>query len=915
MEQNERLGMAGKVTAVILAIVLSLGFTAMPVYAATEASAAVKVGVFTGTGYAEKDKTGTWTGMDVEIIENIAQTAGFRVKFVVEDSAEQAFDDLDNGKIDMLADVAKTAEREQRLLFSDYEQGSVGTSIFVRKSDDRWDYGEVDQIKTMKFSCEKGNIVAEDFKTWCSQYDFKPDITYYQTLKAAEKAVKNKKVDAFIDGEDFVEGYRTVLTFAPSPYYFVFSRDKVKLKTRVDSAMAEIYQQDPLYQQELQEKYFGLTQEKNATFTKTEKAYIKSKKVITVAVLKEDQPYFSGTELAPDGIVPDYYKQLAKATGLKFKYKTYEDNETAIAAVKTGAADVIGIYSDGLTQAYSKGLNLTRKYISVNAVMITRAKTKTADIGKIAVKGRSIGVVSQGIPDSLKNSSLISYNTASDCFQALRHHTADAAILGVPSATYLINQVNPSGYSLTPVSSVDLGLCAATASGNRILISVMNKGINSTSYAVNGIIADNTVSKDSIQTAVAKIPAIFILIFTGIMILFIIFLIWSVVRVSRSKKREMEVLENQARASEERIKAEAAEKSAAEKNAFFSNISHDMRTPLNAVIGFSRLAKNETDAAEKDKYLEKIQSSGELLNSLIDDTLTLSKANSSKLELNLAPLATDEFIRVISESVRTTAEQKGIDFSVDVSGFRQRMIVADKLNLQKIFLNLLSNAVKFTKPGGHVFVRIYDDPGEKADPDLVVVIEDDGIGMNKEYMQHMFEPFSQEKRHGYESVGTGLGLSIVKELVDLMHGKIDVTSELGKGTTFTVRLNFEEGEPAADVDNSRDKSTDVDLKGKRILVCEDNSMNTEIAKMILVNCGAVVLTAENGRAGLEIFSSSEPGSIDAILMDVRMPVMDGYEATRAITRPGPQRCGSGSDHSNVGRCLRGRHQKVSWTAA
>ena len=207
--------------------------------------------------------------------------------------------------------------------------------------------------------------------------------------------------------------------------------------------------------------------------------------------------------------------------------------------------------------------------------------------------------------------------------------------------------------------------------------------------------------------------------------------------------------------------------------------------------------------------------------------------------------------------------------------------MADRLNLQKIFLNLLSNAVKYTPAGGHVHMLLRNEPEDSPSPDSLLVISDDGIGISEEYLPHIYEPFSQEQRHGTGPTGTGLGLSIVKRLVDLMGGTIDVKSVRDQGTTFTVRLHFAEADEAAAAENTG-ISSDVDLSGKKILVCEDNELNQEIARTLLEAKGASAAIAANGREGLEAFSNSEPGEYAAVLMDIRMPVMDGYEAAQAI---------------------------------
>ena len=219
-----------------------------------------------------------------------------------------------------------------------------------------------------------------------------------------------------------------------------------------------------------------------------------------------------------------------------------------------------------------------------------------------------------------------------------------------------------------------------------------------------------------------------------------------------------------------------------------------MRTPLNAIIGFSKLASEEELSPKMKGYIDDILSSGKLLNELIDDTLTISKSNSGKLKLRLEPVYSLDLFDSFLAPVRQSAADKNITLIEDMSEIAHRSIMADKLCLQKIFLNLLTNAIKYTPEGGHVWLRIYNEPRNSEDPDSFLMIKDDGIGVSPDYLPHIFEPFSQEKRAGYESGGTGLGLSIVKRIVDLMGGTIDVQSEVGKGTTFTVKLHFEKAE-------------------------------------------------------------------------------------------------------------------------
>lgn len=323
------------------------------------------------------------------------------------------------------------------------------------------------------------------------------------------------------------------------------------------------------------------------------------------------------------------------------------------------------------------------------------------------------------------------------------------------------------------------------------------------------------------------------------------------------------------------------------KNTFFSDISHDMRTPLNAVIGFSNLAQApEISAQEKDVYLAKIQSAGKLLLDLINDTLVVSKAGSGKLQLQLEPVATKILGTSIMETICVLAEQKKIAIVCDERDYRPRIIMADRLALQKVFLNLLNNAVKFTPPGGHVQVNIADIPSGGKDADLLITIKDDGIGISPQFLPHIYEPFVQEQRTGYAGTGNGLGLAIVKQYVDVMGGTIKVTSSLGKGTTFIVQLPFKEVEAQAEEKTEEDIFPEVPdikiLSGRKVLLCEDNELNKQIAVALLKRKKMVIETAVDGKAGVEKFTQSAVGEFSAILMDIRMPVMDGYEAARVI---------------------------------
>ena len=353
--------------------------------------------------------------------------------------------------------------------------------------------------------------------------------------------------------------------------------------------------------------------------------------------------------------------------------------------------------------------------------------------------------------------------------------------------------------------------------------------------------------------------------------------------VDEIAKEELRVQHEIEDTNKELAKAlQVAEHANESKSNFISNVSHDMRTPLNAILGYDQLALETSDQDVRTDYLQKIGSAGKTLLSLINDILNLQKMENGVTTLHPAPVACEEIVNRVMIAVGPLLEAKQIRFNFDNSKAVFATINVDALRVEEIFINLLSNAAKFTPAGGEVLLSIACERETATEVYDKLVVRDNGIGISQEFLPRIFEPFTQERSERTSNIGgSGLGLSIVKRIVDLMHGRIEVKSALGKGTEFTVYLTFQKADiPAADT--REDLNRPRALQGKTILLCEDNAMNREIAKAILEKNGMKVVTAANGKEGLELFLQSRSGDLVAILMDIRMPVMDGYEATRKI---------------------------------
>ncbi len=360
-------------------------------------------------------------------------------------------------------------------------------------------------------------------------------------------------------------------------------------------------------------------------------------------------------------------------------------------------------------------------------------------------------------------------------------------------------------------------------------------------------------------------------------------LVYTTQDVTALKQREKEIQQ----ALEDSYRAAVAASSA--KSDFLSRMSHDIRTPMNAIIGMTELARmNEGDPARVDDCLAKITLSSNHLLSLINEVLDLSMIESGRLELAVGEVNLGEMLVEMETIFRQRCEESDIRFTCSAEGLVHPVVEGDELRLQQVFMNMLGNAVKFTPAGGAVTVVLAEYPAHaEGASDYEITFADTGCGMAPEFVEHVFEPFAREHDSRTENVeGTGLGLSIALSVVSLMGGTIDVESEPGRGTTFTVRLRLRHQESAG-ADAGGEAPADAEaaaaaLVEARVLLVEDNELNSEIAVALLESLGASAETAANGREALEALDASEPGHFDAVLMDIQMPVMNGLEATRLI---------------------------------
>lgn len=370
------------------------------------------------------------------------------------------------------------------------------------------------------------------------------------------------------------------------------------------------------------------------------------------------------------------------------------------------------------------------------------------------------------------------------------------------------------------------------------------------------------------------------------MLLYIFFQYLGIFRKQVSELERMNTEMDAARKAAERAQQEAEHANSAKQD-FLSSMSHDIRTPMNAIIGMTSIAMANTHNQEQvQECLRKIELSSNHLLGLINDVLDMSKIESGKMTLNIAPTSLREVMDSIVNIVQPQVKAKNLQFDTDVHDILAENVRCDSVRLNQVLINLLGNSVKFTQDNGSVRVSLYQEalPEDKSRVRTHFLVSDTGIGMSREYQEKLFDSFSREDNAQVQKTeGSGLGMAITKYIVDAMDGTIAVRSELDKGTEFHVTFDLEKAkEQELDAAGKNEEAVDLELKGKHILLAEDNELNWEVAKELLSDLEIELDWAENGEICVAQFKRSPVGYYDAVIMDVRMPVMNGYEATRAI---------------------------------
>jgi len=664
----------------------------------------------------------------------------------------------------------------------------------------------------------------------------------------------------------------------------------------VNTAITQLDLDRPSWRTDLANRYYTTDNGDELLFSSEERAYLKQLSdegiVFKVAVNPDNSPYSYFVDGQAAGVLPTVFAEIAEKTGIDYEIMPTTTRAEYEDAISSRQADIIIDATCSLYEAEESGYKLDDSYASLTLSQLTR-RNRSGDIATVCLPAdiaRAIGVT-EGKPSGGSITYSIVDSTQA-CVDGVLAGTYDAAYLYTYTARQYMNddERNSLTMFLLPDYSVPMALAVSAQLDTR-LTTILDKASHSVSQRASDILLAQ--GEETAEGPISFIGLLYdhpvgvigVVALLGTLLLLVLVLFFRAHAAKLERNRRVELERSEQALSGALEKARAANDA---KSTFLSNMSHDMRTPLNGILGFSELALKTDDTAARQAYLEKIESSGKLMLGLVNDTLDLSKIESGKMTLEPEDADARELFDGIVDSVRVSADEKHITFIADIANADFGIVHVDRLRMQQVFLNLLSNAIKYTPDGGTVWftVRHLDQPIDGCN--YLSTVRDNGIGMGAEFLPHVFEAFSQE--HAKESrnvTGTGLGLSIVSKIVELMGGRISVESAKGEGTTFDVYLPVEIVDSAARAADA-DRLPQVDLTGKHILLCEDNRLNAEISETLLAERGLSVEKAWDGKECVEKFETSPVGAYDAILMDLRMPIMDGYaaaQAIRALERP------------------------------
>ena len=872
-----------KSVCVMLSLLLLLS-AVLPVKAAEETAPAkvVRVGSFEDTFNYVNEK-GARKGYGYELLQTLSGYTGWQFEYVTCDWSN-CFEKLKNGEIDIMGGISYTEDRAEEMLFSDEPMGEEKYYLYADLSRADISASDYKTLNGKKIGVLMGTEPEVMLTEWEEKYDLKTEHVNISNNEDVKQKLANHEIDCFVSLEESFwaeRGISTITRVGESGIYYAINKNRPDLKEELDNAMRALDEAVPFYTADLYKRYFSM--DYTPILTGEEKAWLKEHGAIKMGFLTSDSGVSTYDPATGEftGVITDYIQFAADCLGnqeLEFQLVGYDSKEAELDALKSGEIDMIFHFDQNPNLAEEYHFARTNTTWTSNLMAVTNKQHfNENNVNRIAVPQNKLSL-KKYLAFYYPQWEIVDCDTQEDAVKLVKDGQADCFVTGISSENKYSKKY--SFYSvplLNPVKS-----CFAVNSGNRSLLSILNKTIKA--MPVNMLAGALAMYKSSARKVTLsdfiKDNFFKVLLISSIAVAVVLLTILMLLQ----KARKAEAAARKAASDTQELNAklqvavEKAESANHAKSTFLFNMSHDIRTPMNAIIGYADLASRHLDDPAKLKnYMENIQVCGQNLLMLLNNVLDLARIENDKTEMEYSVSDIEKDFRNCVAMFRNQADSKGQTLTV-TTHLLYPYIYADIPHLTEICTNLVSNAVKYTGAGGTIRCNVTQKPGEKEGwCDTVVTVADNGIGMSQ-------EPFERERTSTVSKVeGSGIGMGIVKKLVGLMGGTVEVESRIGVGSTFTVtipcRIASEDETQAKRETNPSDQKC---LCGTRILLTEDNDLNAEIATELLQEEGCTVDRAKDGVECVDMLEKAANGTYQLILMDIQMPVMNGYDAARKI---------------------------------
>ena len=862
---------------ILLCLILYITVLSLPVSAEEAKSRTVRVGWYEGT-YNITGPNGERRGYSYEYQQEVAAHTGWKYEYV-EGSWPELMSMLKKGQIDLLGGISYAEERSTSMLFSELPMGGEKYYLYVDSSNTAISISDLSTLNGKRLGMLPDSVPARMFHEWEKSHGVSTQQVDITGVDDARQKLQNREIDGFLLNESPQwerDNISPALLIGGSFNYFAVSKKRPDLKEELDQAMQKIERENPFYTDDLYKRY--LSANSLETLTDEEQNWLEQHGAVRIGYLKNDV----GVSLAdtesgkPVGIINDYISLASGCLGeknIEFQLTGFGSQEEELQALKDNRIDMIFHMNQNPYEAEQNDIILSNTVFEVNVAVLTGVEKFDENRENTVAVSRGNLLGKWYISFNYPFWKIKEYDTSAEVEKAVQSGEADCFV--VKAGQSLKTLANSKMHSVFLTKSG--ASCFAVTRENTTLMNILNKTIQtlpdsrlSSQFYVYENAPGKVTLAEYIKDNLRVVSIGFVSVTTAIIIIISYLLM-------KAKKAQIQ-----------------AEQANAAKSNFLFSMSHDIRTPMNAMLGYSELMKKELTDPKLIDYQEKIEQSGNLLLSIINNVLDMARIESGKVELDENYVKISDLYQDVYEVFRGEADKKGIQLAMEYN-VEHEHVICDETKNKEIFLNLLSNAIKYTPSGGKVTIRTKELPCAREGYMRVQnEVIDTGIGMSKEFLPSLFSAFARERNTTVGKVaGTGLGMPIIKKYIDMMGGTIEAESALGKGTRFTVVLEHRIAdkvyyEQNAEKSSDNNEKRDV-LQGKHVLLAEDNDLNAEIAEFILEDMGLVVDRVEDGIRCVARMEKEPAGTYDLILMDIQMPHMDGYKATQAIRRLADQK--------------------------